>query len=293
MADGLVGWVMEMTAWVAPFFIVMSPILSYADQIVSMYRAKTSAGFSLDIPLIMLVASFLRIFYWPQAQYDTSLLLQSLLMVIVQVALLKVALDFRPPPPTKGGDAGLPFAGADDSLMGFQRPYNFWQWRSPRRYWQAIMYFAAALVVLELLLSQMPGLYAVYANAIGCIGLGVEATLPIPQILINARTKSSKGLRLSVLAAWIGGDTMKLFWFFTSKSEIPWSFKISGMFQASCDFFLGFQYLIYNTNTAEESQIKEHPMVEWEAPKATTRSHSRSLTPTRRPAPFVVAQEVK
>jgi hypothetical protein len=51
---------MELTAWVAPFFIVMSPILSYADQIISMYRNKTSAGFSLDIPLIMLVASFLR-----------------------------------------------------------------------------------------------------------------------------------------------------------------------------------------------------------------------------------------
>jgi solute carrier family 66, member 2 len=54
-------------------------------------------------------------------------------MVIVQIVLLKVALDYRPPPPTKGGEAGLPFAGADDGLMGFQRPYNFWQWRSPRR----------------------------------------------------------------------------------------------------------------------------------------------------------------
>jgi len=60
MEGGFMGWVMELTAWVAPFFIVMSPVLSYADQIVSMYRSKTSAGFSLDIPLIMLVASLLR-----------------------------------------------------------------------------------------------------------------------------------------------------------------------------------------------------------------------------------------
>ncbi|KAF5005758.1 hypothetical protein FDECE_7815 [Fusarium decemcellulare] len=286
MDQDLMAWIMELTAWVAPFFIVMSPILSYSDQIISMHRNKTSAGFSLDIPLIMLVASFLRIFYWPHAQYDTSLLLQSLLMVIVQVVLLKVALDYRPPPPTKGGEAGLPFAGANDTLFGFQRPYNFWQWRSPRRYWHAIMYFAAGLVILELLLSQMPGIYAAYANAIGCIGLGVEATLPIPQILVNYRSKSSKGLRLSVLGAWIGGDTMKLFWFFTAKTEIPWSFKISGMFQASCDFFLGFQYLLYSAREIP-STIKEHPMTEWEAPKSTTRSHSRSLTPTRRPAPFI------
>jgi hypothetical protein len=38
----------------------MSPILSYSDQAVSMHRNKSSAGFSLDIPLIMLVASILK-----------------------------------------------------------------------------------------------------------------------------------------------------------------------------------------------------------------------------------------
>ncbi|KAJ3458571.1 hypothetical protein FSOLCH5_010488 [Fusarium solani] len=287
MQQDIMAWFMELTAWVAPFFIVMSPVLSYSDQIISMYRNKTSAGFSLDIPLIMLVASLLRIFYWPHAQYDTSLLLQSLLMIIVQVVLLKVALDYRPPPPTKGGEAGLPFAGGDDTLFGFQRPYNFWQWRSPRRYWHAIMYFAGALFVLELLLSQIPGLYGAYANAIGCIGLGVEATLPIPQILINYRSKSSAGLRLSVLAAWIGGDTMKLFWFFTAKTAIPWSFKISGMFQASCDFFLGFQYLLYNSREVQTT-VKEHPMKEW-----TTRSHSRSLTPTRHAVPFMESEQTE
>lgn len=71
-----------------------------------------------------------RIFYWPHAQYDVSLLFQSLLMVVVQVILLKVALDHRPSPSSKGGE--LPFTGAEDS-SGFQRPYNFWQWRSPKR----------------------------------------------------------------------------------------------------------------------------------------------------------------
>jgi hypothetical protein len=92
MADSLIGWVMELTAWVAPFFIVMSPILSYADQIVSMYRNKTSAGFSLDIPLIMLVASLLRFvlphsmrFVWtatdpcfPNVEYSTGLKLNTI-----------------------------------------------------------------------------------------------------------------------------------------------------------------------------------------------------------------------
>lgn len=54
------SWFTTLTGFAAPFFIIMSPIISYGDQIVAMHRSKTSAGFSLDIPLIMLVASFLR-----------------------------------------------------------------------------------------------------------------------------------------------------------------------------------------------------------------------------------------
>lgn len=40
--------------------LVASPVTSYADQILSIHRNKTSAGFSLDIPLIMLLASILK-----------------------------------------------------------------------------------------------------------------------------------------------------------------------------------------------------------------------------------------
>lgn len=45
---------------IAPLFIVTSPVTSYADQIWSMSKARSSSGFSLDIPLIMLVSSILK-----------------------------------------------------------------------------------------------------------------------------------------------------------------------------------------------------------------------------------------
>lgn len=51
-------------------------------------------------------------------------------MVFMQVALLKIALDHRPPPSTKGGDGAAPFAGANEPAWMSSRPYNFWQWRS-------------------------------------------------------------------------------------------------------------------------------------------------------------------
>lgn len=82
---------------------------------------------------------------------------------------------------------------------------------------------------------------------LGYIGLSVEATLPLPQIFANARLRSCKGFRVSVLASWLAGDAMKMFWFFTSTTEIPWAFKLCGIFQACCDAFLGLQYLMYGS----------------------------------------------
>jgi len=40
--------------------LITSPLTSYLDQILSIHRNRSSAGFSLDIPLIMLVASILK-----------------------------------------------------------------------------------------------------------------------------------------------------------------------------------------------------------------------------------------
>lgn len=60
MMHWLTSFVTSFTGYLAPIFLIMSPVLSYSDQALSMHRNKSSAGFSLDIPLIMLVASLLK-----------------------------------------------------------------------------------------------------------------------------------------------------------------------------------------------------------------------------------------
>lgn len=117
------------------------------------------------------------------------------------------------------------------------------------RYWQFILYMFVTLMALELLLAPAPGLYAWYFPTIGYLGLSIEATLPIPQIFANHRSRSCRGFRVSVLVSWLLGDAMKMYWFFTSTSAIPWAFKLCGMFQAACDSFLGVQYWMYGDGT--------------------------------------------
>lgn len=296
----------------APAFIILSPVLSYGDQALSMHKARSSAGFSLDIPLIMLVASFFRIFYWPGARFDDSLLVQSLLMVLMQVILLKIGLDHRPSPASRGGEGSKPFSnvsanrgGILDMLSEIERPYGFWQWRSPKPYWQFLAYLLLGLCVMQLIMAPIHSIYPTYSNMIGIVGLSVEATLPLPQMLANVQTRSCKGFRPSVLASWLIGDAMKMFWFFTATTEIPLAFKVCGIFQASCDCFLGFQYFMYETpyyarlaqqlglQLGQQAYIPMEERNGWSdgsykptmqhAP-AMGHSPQRSLTPTRRPA---------
>ncbi|KAI0416835.1 hypothetical protein F5X98DRAFT_175089 [Xylaria grammica] len=275
------GFFTSLAGIAAPLFLIASPILSYADQAISMHRAKSSAGFSLDIPLIMLVASMFRIFYYPGAKYDIALLIQSFCNVFMQVILLKIALDHRPAPSSRGGDAAIPFAGSQDGLSGFQRPYNFWQWRSPKPYWQFLLYLFITLTALELIIAPFDSIYPAYSALTGYIGLSVEATLPLPQLYANAQSKSCKGFRFSVLASWIVGDSMKMFWFFTATTEIPLAFKLCGVFQAICDALIGIQYFIYGN---QAPQIKA-PQQDWEL-VGTSSSSNGWQTPVGRRTPM-------
>jgi hypothetical protein len=201
----------------------------------SMHRARSSAGFSLDIPLIMLVASILKVFYWFGAHFSTSLLVQALLMIIVHLLLLHVALTNRPPP------SHLPFQHGKET----NRPYDFWQWRAPRPYWTFITYFTAVFLVGHLLMSRT-GLFIRYTDLLGMVALTIEATLPLPQLYSNWQRKGCKGFRPSVIVNWVIGDTFKMWFFFASSNgAVPWAFKACGIFQACCDLGLAAQYLVW------------------------------------------------
>lgn len=176
-------------------------------------------------------------FYWLGAHYDVPLLIQASVMLFVQVVLLHVALLNRPPI-----GAQQPFAGSvPEGSYPTPRPYSFWQWRSRKPYWQFLGYFAVTLAVLQILIGRNE----YYIALQGYVALGVEAVLPIPQVLENHKNRSCKGFRLSVLANWLIGDAFKMAYFFMSEGGVPWAFKICGLVQSACDSYLGVQYWMY------------------------------------------------
>ncbi|KAK2740688.1 hypothetical protein FQN55_008742 [Onygenales sp. PD_40] len=193
----------------------------------------------------MLLASILKVFYWFGAYYSYALLFQAIIMIGVQLVLLKVALDNRAPAGIRDGIEHAPFSGQGaGGSSGFVRPYSFWQWRTTRPYWTFISYFSLALLVIHIFLPPISHSES-YISLLGFAGLGIEAFLPVPQIISNQRAQSCKGFRLSVLASWILGDAMKMGYFFFSGDAVPWAFRVCGILQCCCDCYLGVQYWMF------------------------------------------------
>lgn len=93
-------------------------------------------------------------------------------------------------------------------------------------------------------------------SLMGAVGLGIEATLPLPQLIKNWREKGCRGFRVSVLAAWLLGDVMKMVFFFNAES-VGTMFKVCAGVQMVLDFALGGQFLLFG-----EGEVKAHPNIE-------------------------------
>lgn len=76
--------------------LITSPVTSYGDTLLAIRRNKSSEGFSIDVCGIMLISSILRVTFWFGRPFEMSLLVQSIVMIIVHVFLLKSALQYRP-----------------------------------------------------------------------------------------------------------------------------------------------------------------------------------------------------
>lgn len=188
----------------------------------------------------MLVASILRCFYWLGAEFETSLLLQSMLMIVAQTVLLKVALDNRP---AAAADAHSPFSGANAATP---RPYRFWQWRSQRPYWEFLAYFVGVTTALQLLFGRSQ----LFVDLVGYVALGIEALLPLPQVLANQRSRSCAGFRVSVLASWLLGDAMKMVYFYNAQ-HVGIQFKACAIVQMVLDAYLGVQFWRFGAGPVE------------------------------------------
>ncbi|KAH7873012.1 uncharacterized protein C8R40DRAFT_413069 [Lentinula edodes] len=217
------------TVWIstaASIGMAVGPPLVYADQAYSIVKKKDSTGFSRDVCAILLIANITRCFFWLGDRFELALLVQSVLMILAQLALLYICIIYRP-------------RIGPENLGNSNRLYSFWQWSSYTQYIE----FLAGLILCQAILFLIFGRSRVFITLLGFFALGLESTLPIPQLISNYKQRSLYGFRMSTLIGWLGGDSFKTVYFFLQNS--PLQFKVCAIFQLSIDFAILGQRVIY------------------------------------------------
>ena len=67
--------------------MAVGPPLVYVDQLLSIVRRRDSTGFSMDVCGVLITANIIRVFFWFGKRFETALLVQSLLCVVLSVSM--------------------------------------------------------------------------------------------------------------------------------------------------------------------------------------------------------------
>ncbi|KAG7571323.1 hypothetical protein FFLO_00675 [Filobasidium floriforme] len=236
--------------------MAVGPPLIYVDQVRKILKARDSSGFSIDICAVVIIANITRCFFYLGHRFETSLIVQSILLITSQLFLLSLCIHNRP---TRSSQERI-----DNEQQSFasrmlkQRPFNFWQWDRLGSYLEFLAGFIVVMVIIHFALGWSSSV----VESLGLIALGLESTLPIPQLLSNYRRRSTEGFSDLVLAGWLGGDIFKTGFYLARHS--PMQFTICGAITVLLDLCVLAQRLIYRDrapqNLPEDEQIIGAPI---------------------------------
>lgn len=232
------GWI----GTVAAIGMAIGPPLIYVDQARQILKTEDSSGFSHDVCAVVILANITRCFFFLGHPFETALIIQSLLLITAQLFLLALCVYYKPKDETSSSSNPRDQPGKAFVQAVRRRPFNFWKWDSLAVYME---FLAGFIVVMGVIYAGLKG-FDVYIEALGGIALGLEATLPIPQIIANFRRRSTAGFSDFVLAGWLGGDIFKTGFYITRDS--PAQFTVCGAATVLLDLVVLAQRIIYRNH---------------------------------------------
>jgi ABC-type amino acid transport system permease subunit len=129
---------------------------------------------------------------------------------------------------------------SNESLKGQQEgeqethKESFWHWSSFTIYLKYITLLFCTLIALTAALAR----FHTYTLFLGSLSAAVEATLGVPQFLLNYKRKNTFGLSVVLIMLWALGDIFKFYYYFSEHSPI--ALLACASFQIFTDFSILF-----------------------------------------------------
>ncbi|XP_034444572.1 solute carrier family 66 member 2 [Hippoglossus hippoglossus] len=217
-------------SWLASCVMVFGGALPYVPQYQDIQRSSNTEGFSTRVCLVLLVANILRIFFWIGKQFEMTLLLQSVVMILAMFAMLHLCCTVH---------NTNRVSTKQHRLTDLDFRY-FWKWSAFEDYLLFCFGFTVLCAVVTLLLLDS----LVFVEALGSLAVMFEAMLGLPQLLQNFHNGSTKGMSVKMVLLWTAGDVFKTIYFVLNES--PSQFWVCGSVQILIDVAILLQVLFYS-----------------------------------------------
>ena len=249
---------------VLDIFVALSPSLNYLFQARKFKKTKSSKGFSNFLCLTTLLSHTLKIFFWFGKRFKYTLLIQSVLVVLVQLYLIFLCIKFKEDVSKIISDlTNNPVSKKEkikkfiyDNFINWSKTVNrklIWRWTYINEYYK--FYFLIIMILITF--SSIIGIgNKYYINIIGTISIILEISCSLPQIIEMQKSKNQRNISKIMVFMWLTGNSIKIYYNIINKSPIQ--LIIGSGIQVFFNIILIFQIGYYYIKNRKESIISLH-----------------------------------
>ncbi|XP_077209069.1 solute carrier family 66 member 2 isoform X4 [Paroedura picta] len=228
-ADGwewLVAPIQQLISWGASAAMVFGGVVPYIPQYRDIKRTQNAEGFS----------TFGR-------HFESPLLLQSIIMIITMLLMLKLCTEVR-----VTNELNI----KRRSFSDFDLIY-FWHWSKFTDYVQCVLAFTGVTGYVTYLSLDS----TIFVETLGFLAVFTEAMLGIPQLYRNYQNRSTEGMSVKMVLMWTSGDTFKTVYFLLNQA--PFQFSICGLLQVFVDMAILMQVYFFSCYPQKPISHPTHP----------------------------------
>ena len=118
--------------------MIFIPSIGYFFQALKFKQTKSTKGFAKFLCLLLLLANILRIFFWFGKKLTLTLLYQDVVVIINQIYLIHVYLEYQDDLPDK---TEKPLINYIINWKESLNPKKIWNWSDEIEYYKFIFFF--------------------------------------------------------------------------------------------------------------------------------------------------------
>ena len=241
-------------------FMALGPSLNYVFQSQKFKKTKSSKGFSNFLCLVTILSHTLKVFFWFGKKFKITLLVQSVLVIFMQLYLIYLVIKYKEDKP-KANENYMPISNvsrkdkikkfAKDNFCSWSQTFNsklIWRWDDVSEYYKFYFFIILVLSIFSVSLG-INNKY--YINIIGGVSIFLEMLCSIPQIIEMQKSKNQRNISKIMVFMWFSGNILKIY--YNTVNNSPMQLIIGSYIQVFFNCILIYQIFYYYRRNRRES----------------------------------------